>query len=87
MFNVVNTLAPSLIKSSSFLQVMWTIITSRTTSKFGQIGQWTVELVAIERLENPHRLKMEKNVVNTLAPTFLIQLSSFLQVTRICMKA
>ena len=47
-----NTLAPSfLIESSSCLQVMRTTITSRTSSKFGQIGQWTAELAALERLE------------------------------------
>ena len=50
--NVVNTLAPSfLIGSSSYLQVTRTSITSRTSSKFGQIGQRTVELAALERLE------------------------------------
>ena len=57
--NVVNTLAPSfLIGSSSFLQVTRTVITSRTSSKFGQIGLRTAELAALERLENPHRLIM-----------------------------
>ena len=46
------TLAPSfLIGSSSYLQVTRTSITSRTSSKFGQIGPRTVELAALERLE------------------------------------
>ena len=55
MYNVVSTLAPSfLIESSSFLQVTRTTITSRTSSKFGQIGQRTAELAALERLANPH---------------------------------
>ena len=46
------TLAPSfLIGSSSYLQVTRTSITSRTTSKFGQIGPRTAELAALERLE------------------------------------
>ena len=47
-----NTLAPSfLIGSSSYLQVTRTSITSRTSSKFGQIGPRTAELTALERLE------------------------------------
>ena len=51
-YNVVNTLAPLfLIGSSSYLQVMRTSITSRTSSKFGQIGPRTAELAALERLE------------------------------------
>ena len=49
---VVNTLAPSfLIGSSSYLQVMRTSITSRTSSKFSQIGLRTAELAALGRLE------------------------------------
>ena len=52
MHNVVNTLAPLfLIGSSSYLQVTRTFITSRTSSKFGQIGPRTAELAALERLE------------------------------------
>ena len=87
MSNVVNTLGPSfLIGSSSFLQVMGTIIKSWKRTKFDQILLWTAELAALERLENPHRLIME-NLVNTLVPSFLIGYSSFLQVTRTCMKA
>ena len=50
-YNVVNTLAPVfLIGSSSYLQVTRTSITSRTSSKFGQIGPRTAELAALERL-------------------------------------
>ena len=50
--NVVNTLAPLfLIGSSSYLQVMRKSITSRTSSKFGQIGPRTAELSALGRLE------------------------------------
>ena len=50
--NVVNTLAPSLlIRSSSYLQVTKISITSRTCSKFDQIGPRTAELAALERLE------------------------------------
>ena len=51
-YNVVTTVAPSfLIGSSSYLQVTRTSITSRTSSKFGQIGPRTAELAALERLE------------------------------------
>ena len=52
MGKIVTTLAPSfLIGSSSYLQVTRTSITSRTSSKFGQIGPRTAELAALERLE------------------------------------
>ena len=48
MYNVVNTLAPLfLFGSSSYLQVMRTFITSRKSSKFGQIGPRTAELAAL----------------------------------------
>ena len=51
-YNVVNTLGPLfLIGSSSYLQVMRTAITSRTSSKFDQIGPRTAELAALGRLE------------------------------------
>ena len=47
-----SNLAPSfLIGSSSYLQVTRTFIASRTSSKFGQIGQRTAEVAALERLE------------------------------------
>ena len=47
-----NTLAPSfLIGASSYLQETRTFITSRTSSKFGQIGPRTAELAALEGLE------------------------------------
>ena len=52
LYNVVSTLVPSfLIGSSSYLQVTRTFITSRTSSKFGQIGPRTAELTALECLE------------------------------------
>ena len=42
--NVVSTLAPSFLTgSSSYLRVTRTSITSRTSSKFGQIGLRTAE--------------------------------------------
>ena len=47
-----STVVPSfLIGSFSYLQVTRTLITSRTSSKFGQIGPRTAELAALERLE------------------------------------
>ena len=57
MNNVVTTLVPLfLIGSSSFLQAIRATIKSRTSLKFGQIRPWTMELAALERLENPHNL-------------------------------
>ena len=88
LYYVVSTLAPSfLIGSSSYLQVTRTSITSRKCLKFGQIGPRTVELAALERLEKSPQTYNGRNLVNTLAPSFLNQSSSFLQVTRACMKA
>ena len=52
LYNVVNTLAPLfLIGSSLFLHVTRITIKSWTSSKFDQIGPWTAELAALERLE------------------------------------
>ena len=52
LYNVVSILAPSfLIGFTSYLQVTRTHITSRTSSKFGQIGPRTAELAALEHLE------------------------------------
>ena len=82
------TLAPSfLIGPSSSLQLIRTSITSQMSSKFGQIGLRTVELAALEHLEKSLQTYNGKIVVPTLAPSFLIEASVFLQVTRTCMKA
>ena len=55
------TLAPSFFAgSSSLLQVTKSTIKAYTGWKFGQIRPWTVELAAIERLKNPHRLIMRE---------------------------
>ena len=52
LYNVVTNLAPLVSSgSSSYLQVTRTSITSRTSSKFGQIGPKTAELAALERLD------------------------------------
>ena len=73
LYNVVSTLAPSfLIGSSSCLQEKRTSITFQTSSKFGQIGPRTAELGALERLENSPLTYNGRNLVNTLAPSFLI---------------
>ena len=86
-YNVVNTLAPLfLIGSSLYLKVTRTSITSRTSSKFGQIRPRTAELAALERLEKSPYTYNGRNLVNTLAPSFLIRSTSFLQVRRTCMK-
>ena len=78
-----NTLAPSfLLGSFSFLQSMRTNIISRMSSSFKQIRSLTRELPALERLK-----KSMHNIVNTLAPSFLIGSSSFLQLTRTTIKS
>ena len=83
-----NTLAPSfLIGCSSFLQVTRTTIKFRISFKFGQIGPRTVELAALERLKKSPWTYNGTNVVTHLTHSFLIESSSFLQVTRTCMKA
>ena len=87
MYNVVNTLALSfLIGSSSFLQVTRTTIKAWTSSNFDQIRPWTAELAALELLEKSPLAYNGRNLVNTLAPSYLIG-SPFLQVSRTCMKA
>ena len=80
-----STLAPSfLIRSSSYLQVTRT---SRTSSKFGQIGPRTAELAALERMKKKsHRHNWENNVI-TFSPLFLIGSFSYLQVMRTCIGA
>ena len=60
-----------LIGASSYLQVTRTVISSRASLKFGQIGPRTAELAAIERLEKSPYTYNERNLVNTLAPSFL----------------
>ena len=83
-----NTLVSSFfIETSSYLQVKRASILSRTSSKFGQIGPRIAELAALERPEKSPLTYNGRNLVNTLAPSFLIRSSSFLQVRRTCMKA
>ena len=57
------TLASSiLVGSSLFFQVTKTPIKSWMGSKLGSIRRRIYELVALERLENPHRLIMEETL-------------------------
>ena len=60
--------------SSSYLQVTRTSIKAWMSLNLGRISPLASELVALERLKKCH--------VSTLAPSFLIGSSSFLQVTR-----
>ena len=66
-----------LVGSSLFLQVTRTSITPRMFSKFGKVGPRAVELAALERLEKSPKTYNGKNVVTTLAPSILIESSSF----------
>ena len=51
-YYLVATLAPTFSNGSSpFLQVTRTTIKSQTSMKFDQMGPWTAELSALERLE------------------------------------
>ena len=77
--NLVSTLEPSfLIGSFSFLQVSRTTIEAWMSLNFGRIALLTLELAALECLKK----KTIYNLVNTLAPSFLIGSSSFLQLKR-----
>ena len=67
------TVAPSFLIGSSFLQVTRTIIKSRKSSKLDQIRPWTAGLAALERLEKSPYTYSGRNLVNTLAPSFLIR--------------
>ena len=91
MYNVVNTLAPSfLIGSSSFLQLTRTTINGRVqNSTRSDHGLWSMTVVSCSWASGkiPIDFYNGRNLVNTLAPSFLIGSSSFLQVTRTCMKA
>ena len=69
MYNVVSTLAPSfLIGSSSYLQVMRTSITSRTSSKFDLATDGII---------------MEKTVLQLFLDCFCMQSFSYLQVLQL----
>ena len=60
--------------STSFLHTIRTTIKAWMVLNFGKIPSLTSELAALERQK-----KIMNNVVTTLAPSFLIGSSSFLQ--------
>ena len=64
-----------------------TCMRAQRSSKFGQIRLLTVELAALERLKNPHRLIMKKNGVATFSWLFLIGSISYLHVKMTYMRA
>ena len=68
--------------SSSKLQIRRTTIKAWMSLNFVKIPWPIMELAALENFE-----KLIYNVVTTLAPTFLIGSSSFLQVTRTNIKS
>ena len=57
---------------------------SRRSFKFGQIRSCTSELPALKRLKKTYN---GRNDVATLGTSVLMRSSSFLQVTRTCVKA
>ena len=86
--NDVSTLSQLfLIRSFLYLQVTRTIIKSRTSSNFGQIGPLTTELAALECLKNFPWTYNGENDVSMLARSFLIESSSKLLITRKGIKA
>ena len=60
---------------------------SQTSLNFSQIPPRTAELAALERLKKFPYTYNGENLVSTLAHSFLIGSSSFLQVTRTTIKA
>ena len=88
MNNVVTTLG------SSFLIGIFFILAGNKYThkisdglKFSQIRPWTVELATLEHLEKFPKTDNGRNVVTTLAPSFLNGSSSFLQIRRTTIKA
>ena len=68
--------------SSSYLLIRRTTIKAWMGLNFVKIPSPLMELAALEHLK-----KLIDNVVTTLAPSFLIESSSFLQVTRTTIKS
>ena len=83
-----STTAPSFfIGSSSFFAVIRTTIKAGMISNFGQIRPWSAVLADLEHLEQFPYTYNWRNIVSTLAPSFFIESSSFLQVTKTTIKA
>ena len=81
--NIVRSVTTSfLIGASSNLQVTRTSIKSRTSSISGQIGLFTLVLLALERRKIFRYTYNRENVVRMIAVSLLIGSSSILQVTR-----
>ena len=64
-----------------------TTLKSGQSSNLRQIRPRALELAAIEHIENFPKTYNVRSLVNTLAPSFLIGSSLFLQVTRTCVTA
>ena len=78
--------ASFLIGSSSFFHVTRTTIKSGQSSNFGQIGLRAADVAALERIEKSLWTYNGRNVLATLANSYLIVSSSFLQETSTCIK-
>ena len=63
-----------------------TTIKSRMSLKLGQIWPQTAQLAALEYLEKSPYTYNGRNILTTLAPSFLMGSPSFLQVTRTTIK-
>ena len=79
------SLALSVLIGSSFLQKTRT--PSWINSKFEKIRQRTAKLAAIEDMGKSQYTFNGENIVASLAPSFFIGSSSFLQVRRTCLIA
>ena len=80
------TLAPSVLISFLFLQVIRTTKNFWMGLKLGMIRPGTEELAALKRLEISPYTYNGRNVVTTLVPSFLNGSSSFLKVTTATIK-
>ena len=68
-----STLAPSfLFRWCPFLQVTKTVLKPWMNSEFGKMGPGSEESEALERLAKFTQIYNRKNVLTTLAPSFLI---------------
>ena len=87
-YNLVSTLAPSFLSgSSSYLQVARTTIIYPEEFEFQPDSTKFCEVSSLEGLKKFPKIYNGQNLVSTLAPSFLIGCSSFLQVTRTTIKA
>ena len=81
--NIVRSIITSFfIRASSNLQVTRPSLKSQTSSISGQIGLFTLELLALERRKTFPWTYNGENVVRMIAFSILIRSSSILQVTK-----